>query len=388
MSNFDNRNGVNSRRPALFMMVNTLERGGTERQFVTMARALAEGDFEVGLGCLACRGEFVESLPGIREFPPRGKLFLPYSLYQRLLLASHLRRRGTVIAHSFDFYANLMLIPAARLAGVPVVIGSHRQLGDLLTPLQFRAQNIVLRMCDAIVCNSRAATARLQKSGLGEQKVTVIPNALPHSAFAETIPAMPSVPGVVRIGMIARMNDRSKNHVIFLRAAARLAAKFQCVEFVLVGDGPLRLELETLVRELELGSRVRFLGDRHDIREVLASLNITVLPSGSESSSNAIVESMAAGVPVVASDVGGNAELIQDGETGFLVQLEERAFTVALERLLLDPELRGRCGQQAKAYASTHHDLETIRDRYEELYQSLLVEKCWKPESQSVRSVT
>ena len=120
---------------------------------------------------------------------------------------------------------------------------------------------------------------------------------------------------------------------------------------------------------------------------MLASLNITVLPSSSESSSNAIVESMAAGVPVVASDVGGNAELIQDGETGFLVQPEERAFTVALERLLLDPELRGRCGQQAKAYASTHHNLETIRRRYEELYQSLLAEKRWEPESQSVRSV-
>jgi L-malate glycosyltransferase len=387
MSNFDNGNSADSRRPALFMMVNTLERGGTERQFVTMAKALAEGNFEVALGCLACRGEFVEDLPGIREFPPRGKLFLPYSLCQRLLLASYLRRRGIVIAHSFDFYANLMLIPAARLAGSPVVIGSHRQLGDLLTPLQFRAQNIVLRMCDRIVCNSRAATERLQKSGLDKQKVTVIPNALPHSAFAETVPAMPPVPGVVRIGMIARMNDRSKNHVIFLRAAARLAAKFQCVEFVLVGDGPLRPGLETLVRELELGSRVRFLGDRQDISEVLASLNITVLPSSSESSSNAIVESMAAGVSVVASDVGGNRELIQDGETGLLVQPEEHAFTVALERLLLDSELRRRCGQQAKAYASAHHNLETIRDRYEGLYESLLVEKCWKPESQSFRRV-
>src|SRR5207244_1841659 len=167
MSNLDNRNGVNSRRPALFMMVNTLERGGTERQFVTMATALAEAHFEVGLGCLACRGEFVENLPGVREFPPRGNLFLPHSLYQRFLLASYLRRRGMVIAHSFDFYANLMLIPAARLAGVPVVIGSHRQLGDLLTPLRFRAQNIILHMCDRIVCNSRAATARLQKSGSG-----------------------------------------------------------------------------------------------------------------------------------------------------------------------------------------------------------------------------
>src|SRR5437879_7604479 len=142
MNNFDNGNGVNRSWPCLVMLFHTLERGGTERQFVTMARALAECDFEVGLGCLVCRGEFVESLPGIREFPPRGKLFLPYSLYQRMLLASHLRRRGSVIAHSFDFYANPMLIPAARLAGVPVVIGSHSELGDLLTPLQHRTQTI------------------------------------------------------------------------------------------------------------------------------------------------------------------------------------------------------------------------------------------------------
>src|SRR5438874_6565791 len=302
-------------RPDVFLMTNTLEAGGGERQFAALAGGLKGRSLNIRLGCLGKKGAFANDLNGLVEFPPGGSLFGLESQRARLALRRYLQNHDTALAHSFDFYSNLMLIPAARLAGVPVIIGSHRQLGDLLTPLQFRAQNIILRMCDRIVCNSRAATARLQKSGLGEQKVTVIPNALPHSAFAETIPAMPSVPGVVRIGMIARMNDRSKNHVVFLRAAARLAAKVECAEFVLVGDGPLRAELETVARDLELGSRVRFLGDRHDIREVLASLNITVLPSSSESSSNAIVESMAAGVPVVASDVGGNAELIQDGET-------------------------------------------------------------------------
>src|SRR5207237_4729206 len=234
MNNFDNGNGVNSRRPALFMMVNTLERGGTERQFVTMARALAECDFEVGLGCLLCRGEFVESLPGIREFPPRGKLFLPYSLYQRLLLASHLRRRGTVIAHSFDFYANLSLIPAALLAGVPVVIGSHRQLGDLLTRMQAKVQAAVLGGCDRVVCNSQAAAQRLVEDGVSERKILVIGNGLAPEAFMPGSPAIPRTAGILRIGMIARMNAAYKNHSLLLNAVSEMGRDLPDFELLFV----------------------------------------------------------------------------------------------------------------------------------------------------------
>ena len=106
--------------------------------------------------------------------------------------------------------------------------------------------------------------------------------------------------------MIARMNAQSKNHKMFLRAAARLCGRFPDVEFVLVGDGPLRPELEREAESLGLKAQVSFLGDRQDIPAVLASLDVCVLPSSSESLSNAILESMAAGVPVVASRVGGN----------------------------------------------------------------------------------
>src|SRR5437016_14119380 len=95
--------------------------------------------------------------------------------------------------------------------------------------------------------------------------------------------------------MIARMNDSAKNHRMFLRIAARLAAKFDAVEFVLVGDGPLRPELQAFAVELGLGDRFRFLGDGHDIPAVLASLNATGLPSASDSMSNVIRESRRAG---------------------------------------------------------------------------------------------
>jgi len=360
-------------------MVNTLERGGTERQFVTLATALAPGAFEVGLGCLSRRGEFLNQVPEIIEFSPGGSLYLGRSFSSRIALARHLRQRRVAVAHSFDFYTNLILIPAARLARVPVVIGSHRQLGDLQTWKQFHAQNLTFSLCDRVVCNSQAAADRLRRAGVRRCKLVVIPNGLSEKAFVEATPALPVTPGVTRIGMIARMNDPAKNHRTFLRVAARLAAKFGDLEFVLVGDGPLRPELENFAAQVGLSSRIRFLGDRHDIAAVLASLDITMLPSSSESLSNVILESMAAGVPVIAADVGGNPELLEEGKTGLIVPLDDDSFVRAAEQWLLNQEQRKGCGQRAKA-ASSHYRLTAISNSYEQLYKSLLAEKSSSPE--------
>ena len=121
-------------------------------------------------------------------------------------------------AHSFDFYVNLTLVPAARMAGVPV-IGSQRQLGDLLTAAQSRAQLQMFRWCDRVVCNSQAAADRLVQAGLRASKLVVIGNALPPAAFAKTPPALPRNDGLLRVGLIGRMNIRAKNQDSFLRAA-------------------------------------------------------------------------------------------------------------------------------------------------------------------------
>jgi len=122
-------------------------------------------------------------------------------------------------------------------------------------------------------------------------------------AIGET--ALPPRPGVVRVGLIARMNSPVKNHSVFLRAAARLAPRFPSLEILLVGDGPLRPVLERMTKTLGLVDRVRFLGERQDIPAVLAAMDISVLPSLSESLSKTVLESRAAGKPVVAAHVGG-----------------------------------------------------------------------------------
>jgi glycosyltransferase involved in cell wall biosynthesis len=130
-----------------------------------------------------------------------------------------------------------------------------------------------------------------------------------------------------------------------------------------------------------------FLGDRKDIPAVLASLDVTVLPSRSESLSNVILESMAAGVPVVATDVGGNRELLSNGETGFLTPEDDATLANAVESLLVNDDLRNHCGRRAKSEASAQYQLDVIRDRYEQLYLTTLAAKTGRPQMKKVRSL-
>jgi L-malate glycosyltransferase len=368
--------GLKGGQPGVFLMTDTFRIGGSERQFIALAESLKNGQFLVSLGCLRKTGGFLEGYESISEFPPGGSFLSFQSQRARWALARRLRHEKIAVTHSFDFYSNLMLIPAARLGGVPVVIGSHRQLGDLLTPMQSLAQNMVFRLCDRVVCNSHAAAARLMDQGLSQGKIAVIPNGLPEAAFSETRPSLPRSGKILRVGLIARMNDPVKNHAGFLRTAAQLIHRCPSVEFLLVGAGPLRPELEALASQLGLGSRVNFLGERRDIPGLLASMDVSVVFSHSESLPNVALESMAAGVPVVATRVGGNPEIVRDGETGVLIEPgDEEGLARALEQLMAQEPLRATIAQNARKFARSNFTLDRVTRQYEELYSGLLPEK-------------
>lgn len=370
-------------RPGVFLMTDSFATGGSERQFVTLAGALDRQHFRVQLGAIQKSGGFLSGFEEAVEFSVGGSLYGLASWRARLRLASYLRRNRIQIAHAFDFYTNLMLAPVARLAGIPVVIGSQRQLGDLLSPMQARAQLAAYHLCDRIVCNSLAAGRRLVEEGVGRHRIVVIGNGLPQSAFAPTQPAMPRVAGVLRVGMVARMNTPSKNHKLFLQAAARIATRIPGAQFILIGDGPLRAELEKDAERLGLGQRAVFMGDRRDIPSVLASLDVTVLPSESESLSNAILESMAAGVPVIAGAVGGNPELLGEGRGVLVTPGNDQALAEAVASLLLEEGRRRQLGENARKFASETFTIDHMRRKHEELYADLLAEKNWLPETVS-----
>lgn len=249
-----------------------------------------------------------------------------------------------------------------------------------MTPAQFRVQMAAFRWCDAVVCNSLAAADRLIASGLAPDKIAVIGNALPSEVFNAATAALPKKAGVLRVGMVARMNHRYKNHSGFLRIAAQIHQRIPNAEFLLAGDGPLREELEGEAASLGLGERVFFLGDRQDMPAVLASIDIAVNPSDSESLSNVILEAMAASLPVVAYDVGGNSELVNDQRGALISAGNEASFADAVEKLLSDAALREQLGRSARQFTQENFSLEKVRQRYSDLYTMLLRKKNRRPQ--------
>jgi glycosyltransferase involved in cell wall biosynthesis len=356
-------------------MINTFETGGSERQFIMLADALSESTFQIHLGCISRRGPLADQVGDVFQFPLGGSLFGWRSLFTRFHLSRHLCNRHVQVAHAFDFYTNLTLIPAARLSRVPVVIGSHRQLGDLMTPAKFRAQTAAFHWCHAVTCNSQAAADRLAEAGVPREKLAIIGNALPPAAFEIEPAALPRRPETLRVGMVARMNAHYKNHAGFLRIAAQIHDRMPGVEFLLVGDGPLRSELEQQTAQLGLEKHTIFLGDRRDIAAVLASMDVAVLTSDSESLSNAILEAMAASLPVVAYNVGGNCELVNE-QRGILIPAnDENSFANAIHRLLSDAKLRKEQGNNGRRFVQENFSLDHVIRRYEDLYLSLLEKK-------------
>lgn len=352
-------------------MITNFQTGGSERQFSVLAQNLHSDRFRVHPGCISREGPFVEGFADTPEFPLGGNLYGWRSLQARWRLSRHLRRTQVQIAQAFDFYTNLTLIPAARIARVPVVIGSHRQLGDLMTPAQFRVQSEAFRWCDAVICNSQAGANRLATVGLSRDKLFVIGNALPPEAFVAVPSALPRRPGVLRVGMVARMNARYKNHSGFLRIAARIHERLPSVQFLLVGDGPLRQEIEQESEALGLGAHVAFLGDRRDMPSVLAAMDVACLTSDSESLSNVILEAMAAALPVIAYDVGGNAELINRQRGTLIAPGDESGFADAVVQILkISPPQQERL--RAREFAQENFGIEHVRKRFLDLYEALL----------------
>jgi L-malate glycosyltransferase len=360
------------RGPGIFLMCDSLHTGGIERQFNMLARALREHGYEVHLGCMRREGTFLEGLGNIEEFPTGGGFFRWKALESRWRIARFLRKHKVQVAQSFDFYSNLMMVSVAKLARVPVVIACQNQIGDLLTSTQNRAEITNFRLCARVVCNSRAAAERLRRFGLPATKLVVIPNGISEAPTVAE-PAFERQPGRVYVALIARMNSDVKNHDVFLRAAAKVLVHRADTEFLLVGDGPLRHSLELLARELRIASRVKFLGDRRDVPAVLAAVDISVVPSRTESLANVVLESMAAGKPVVASNVGGLPEVVHHAKTGLLVRAgDENELASAIELLISRPDLREEYGRAGQQFVRTNFSAARLRDEHLRLYDELL----------------
>jgi glycosyltransferase involved in cell wall biosynthesis len=368
-------------------VITWLPLGGIERRLVELLPRIHGERFNITLCCLRERGPLAERLEaaGIPVIcvPMRSRLD-PRGIRN---LTRLMRDRHIDIVHSHMYRSNVPATLAGRLARVPVVISQIHNVATWETRRQLWMDRFLCRWRHAVVAVSEEVKREIvDRLRIPPQRCRVIYNGVEVERFnlprkdpaALARPAGAGELGIPRENVVIIMVARfvaQKNHAALVRVAPRLVAQFPYITFLLVGDGPERVTIERSVRDSRLEPHFVFTGKRDDVPQLLALADISVLPSLREGFSNTILESMAAGLPVVASRVGGNAEAVEHERNGILIEPgDDAALETALARLIADEPLRRRMGEQSRSRAE-RFSLDKMARLTEELYLALLAGK-------------
>jgi glycosyltransferase involved in cell wall biosynthesis len=373
----------------LMKVVPTLLCGGTENHFMTLSRSLDAARFDQHFACLRRWGPFVTELME-RRIPLTEYRIATFrsmnALLQQARLAQYVRRHAIQIVHTYSFYGNVFAVPPGRFAA-PVVIASIRDRGPYLTAMQRRVQRHVCRLADCVLVNAEAVKQWLVGDGYDPAHIVVIPNGVDTDRFnAAGDPAALrqslGVPADTRLVAVVSRLTALKGIEDFLDAAAVVAGQRSDVRFLVVGEpSPIKNrayvdELELRAARLGIADRVIFTGLRSDVPALLSAVDVSVMPSLNEALSNVLLESMAAGSAVVATDVGGTAEALVNGKNGLLIPpAEPQAMAAAILHLLDNTPLALELGHQARRTISDRFSLHRMVAATESLYDDLLSRK-------------
>jgi glycosyltransferase involved in cell wall biosynthesis len=363
--------------------VPALTYGGAEQQLLELVRALDKSRVRPIVAPLhpggPLEGEF-RAIPGAEVVPlfRRNK----WDLTPITKLSALLRARRAEVVQPYLPPATTFGLLAGILARTPVKILTERSGVGREMSFYIRVQDQLTRFADCVVTNSAAGRQSLIQRGTPEERVRVIVNginlerlAVERAAIAE-VRARTRVPeGGFVVGILASLLP-VKLHDVFLRAAAIVGAHRSNARYAIFGDGPLRGDLERLAAELGIADQVVFFGYRHDVANCLAACDLLVSTSRVEGLSNAILEAMALGVSVVASDIPGNRELVEDEVTGYLVPVgDDLALASRLERAFDHPEETRSCAERARRMIAARFSVQRMAEEHLALYESLLLAK-------------
>jgi glycosyltransferase involved in cell wall biosynthesis len=359
----------------VFHFITELNVGGAER---ALARLLARMDRDRYALTVACL--YGGDGPIANEIRAMGIPVLDLGMASKWRwdalwrLCRLLRRRRPTILHTWMFHANIPGRVLGRLTGVPIVISGERTMG-MESRWRYWLNRLTAPATDRVTCVSQqVADFAVNHVGIPQDKVVVIPNGIevpdveqpPGGRHARIELGLPTDQAVV--GTVARL-DPVKRLDVLLQALRSLPDVYA----VIIGDGPDRARLVTLSEGLELTGRVHFPGQQRDVWPWLAAMDVFALPSDWEGMSNALLEAMAAGLPVVATAVGGTLDVVVEGVNGFLVPPRDpNALAQAITRLLDDPDLRQRMGQAGRERVLQHFSVEQMVERTQNLYEQLL----------------
>jgi len=379
--------GTNPNRIRVLKFLNHFNIGGTEQQFVHVANGLNPSRFDVEIACFRPEGPLLKSLRPempVLTYPVQKGFYHFQSFSSQLRLARNIRERKIDIVHTYGWYPNVFGIPPAWLARRPTRIASIRDAGAYMTPTKIRALKITCALADCVIANSAAGRDWLVAQGVKPHKVEVIRNGVHVPAqtgkreggeggrFRREFGIATDTPLCACIGRAVS----GKGIDFYLRAARILADQGRNVRFLMIGavsvEQDYKSEMETLARDLNLNGRVIFTGQRQDVSDILRDVDIVVHPSLTEGLSNVILEAMAAGLPVVATRVGGNPELVQDGRTGLLIPpKDEAALASAIACLLDDPQTARKFGEAGRERIIQEFSISRLLSQTEELYLRL-----------------
>lgn len=377
----------------IVFLINTLGFGGTERQLLETLRGLDKERFAPYVLSIPADGRLREAIereriPGAYlgmslssgRFHPRSYLMLCRVFHE---ITGILRKERPHILQTYLFWTNIYGAIVGKIANVPVILTGRRETFDpryKRFPNQW-LQNMTNRTVTAVIANSHAVKAEClqHERHLDASRIEVIHNGVDIERFrggAASIRLKQELDlpdDAMIVGIVGRLHPR-KGHRIFLEAAAHILRVHPRARFLIIGrDQGMQADLMRQAEQTAIRHAVRFLGEQRDIPDLLALLDVQVCASFIEGLSNAVLEGMASGKPVVATNIAGNPELISDGDTGLLIPAGDAgACAEAVCRLLADRELRNKMGAAAQARVRQHFSVARMISQTEAVYEKYL----------------
>jgi len=364
-------------RKRILQIIPTLDQAGAEKQMSLLARGLPRDEFELHVCALTRGGPLLSGLVEARiPVTVIGKRWrLDPQAWWRL--RRHVAALRPDLIHTWMFAANAYGHFAARAAGVRCQVAAQRCVDPWKGGSQLAVDRYIARRCSRIVVNSPGVRDFYVQHGLPAEKIRVIENGVAAAEPTGTtrrqlLSELGLPPGSRLVGLIGRLwpQKRVKDAIW---AADLLKVIRDDVHLLVIGDGPHRDRLRRFRDQARIGDKVHFLGHRGDVPRLMPLLDVLWSTSGYEGQSNAVLEAMAAGVPVVATDIPGTRDLVLPESTGYLVPVGDRAgFARSTNLLLDDAELAKRLGQAGRRRVQREFSVETMIRRHADLYRDLL----------------
>jgi L-malate glycosyltransferase len=366
-------------------LIGSFHQGGSERQAVQLTKLLKQdGTVNVFLASLnndGILGEEAQSI-GFTEIPEfKLTSFYDLNFFKQLRnCVKFLKQNKIDIIHTHDFYTNIFGMFAGTLAGVKIRIASKRETGGVRSKRQESIEKLAFSRANKIVANSEAVKNYLIAGGIAVKKINVIYNGLDLERLKSKLTnrkeicdnlKLPNANNLKFITIVANLRHDVKNIPMFLRVAKRVCGQFADVRFVVAGEGELLASFQNLAKELQVSDKITFIGRCSEVPELLSISFACVLTSLNEGFSNSILEYMAAGKPVVATNVGGASEAIIEGETGYLVESDDdEAMANRLIELLKDEQKAAKLGEMGREIIIENFSLKSQLEKTLELYKS------------------